>query len=211
MRNLTVIALATALSAIPALSGAQSRLEVQQGSRLWIEGTSTLHAWTCRTSELKAAFELGGTADAIPGAGALSKVAVDVPVKSMKCGKGKMDENMYKALKANEFPSIDYKLVSYELLPGATKDSAMIRTAGTLTIAGVTKQISMDVTTRRDADLITSTGSTQMLMTDFGIKPPVVMAGMLKTGNKITVSFDIRTNVTPLVAAAWDAAVAGSR
>lgn len=88
----------------------------------------------------------------------------------------------------------------------------MLRTVGKLTIAGTTREIIMDVrATRGNGNLLSGTGTVELLMTDFGIRPPVVMAGLLKTGNKITVGFELRTHLTPVVAAAWDAVVADRR
>jgi polyisoprenoid-binding protein YceI len=207
MRILTTITLAGAILAAPA--GAQNRLDLLEDSRLWIEGTSTLHDWKCSTGKLAASVELNSGGNSVLGAGSLSKVNVTVPVKSLACGKDKMDENMFKALKADDFPTITYKLVRYDVLPGATKDSAAIRAVGHLTIAGATREIVMDVATRRSGSKdARGTGSVAFLMSDFGIKPPVVMLGMLKTGDRITVGFDIHTTLTPVVAAAWDAALA---
>ena len=44
-------------------------------------------------------------------------------------------------------------------------------------------------TQRRDAALVV-TGSLPLLMTDYGIKPPTAMLGMLTTDPKVTVSFE---------------------
>lgn len=211
MRNIPSIAIALTLAATS--TGAQgSRLELADGSRLWIDGTSTLHNWTCRTTDLRASVELGNGAASVLGVGALTRADVIVPVKTLRCGNAKMDRNMYKALKAEEFATVAYSLARYEMLSGATKDSVTIRTVGTLTIAGTPREITMDVRALRGAgEIVQGSGRIELLMTDFGIKPPVVMAGLLKTGNRITVAFDLRAQFTSPVAAAWDAAVAERR
>jgi hypothetical protein len=44
-------------------------------------------------------------------------------------------------------------------------------------------------TERRDGTLVVK-GQLPILMTDYGIKPPTAMLGMLKTDPKVTVSFE---------------------
>ena len=41
-----------------------------------------------------------------------------------------------------------------------------------------------------NASTITVIGEVSLLMTDYGIKPPTAMLGMLKTDPKITVTFE---------------------
>ena len=45
-----------------------------------------------------------------------------MPVKSLKCGHGAMDDNLYKALKADDTPEISYILATFEAAPGEAKD-----------------------------------------------------------------------------------------
>ena len=207
MRNISfaTIALLAAATTARAQSG---RLELLEGSSLSISGTSTLRKWSCKTTDLNSTLALGkGDIDPL-GAGKGARGEVDILVKSLKCGQKTMDQHMYKALKADEFATIGYTLGKYELLPGATQDSATLRTTGMLKIAGTSKEITMEVrVSRSEGNLVNANGSVQLLMTDFGVKPPVVMLGMLKTGNQITVSFDLRTHIAPIVAAALTAGV----
>jgi len=54
----------------------------------------------------------------------------------------------------------------------------------------------MSIKAERQSDgSATATGTQDVLMTDFGIKPPSFMLGTLKTGNKVVVSFKL--NATP--------------
>ena len=39
--------------------------------------------------------------------------------------------------------------------------------------------------------IITVRGKKKLLMTDYGIKPPTFMLGMLKTGNEVSVEFEV--------------------
>lgn len=208
MRTLSL--LVTTLFFATAASAQTGQLEIVEGSLLTIDGTSTVHAWTCRTTQLGATMEVNSAATGgLLGLAGLSKVSVTIPVRSLKCGHDRMDGNLYKAMKADEHPSIAYTLGHYELLPDGTRDSVTLRTTGSLTIAGTARAITMDVRASRlpEGNIVRGTGRIQLRMTSFGIQPPVVMLGMLKTGDQITVAFDLRTRLNAAVAAAWDAAV----
>ena len=59
-----------------------------------------------------------------------------------------------------------------------------------LRIAGVDREVAIDITTKRTGATLTVQGRLDLLMTDYGIKPPVAMLGMLKTDPKVTVTFE---------------------
>ena len=59
-----------------------------------------------------------------------------------------------------------------------------------LKIAGVEREVTLDLTTERNGTTLTVKGEVQLLMTDYGIAPPKAMLGMLKTDPKVTVTFE---------------------
>lgn len=203
-RYLTSLAL-TALLTIAGSAKAQSvRLAVGADSKLWIEGGSNLHDWSCKASAIDAAIDVDEAIIKSPSASLtlLKKVQVKVPVRNLKCGHGGMDNNLYKALKADESPEISYILATFEVVPGATSDSFTVKTVGALKIAGTEKNVDMDVTASRLADgSIRAEGSLPLLMTDFGLKPPTAMLGTLRTSNKVTVKFSLLVGPQTLTAA----------
>jgi polyisoprenoid-binding protein YceI len=190
-----------------AAAGAQetARVAVSPESKLWIEGTSNLHGWSCKATTLDAAVELDAAAAAQVNAAppkALKKVQVKVPVKSIKCGHGGMDDNLYKALKADETPDISYIMATFEAASGEAKDSFTLHTVGTLTIAGKENKVSMDVLATRLADgSVKATGMVPIKMTDFGIKPPTAIFGRLKTGDEVKVNFELSVGAKAIAAA----------
>src|SRR5439155_14045818 len=114
---------------------ATTRVAVGADSKLWIEGTSNLHDWSCKATALDAAIEVDAAAVqlAVAPPKLLKRVAVKVPVKSLKCGHGAMDDNVYKALKADETPEISYIMATFEATPGGASEFTL-HTVGTLTI-----------------------------------------------------------------------------
>ena len=59
-----------------------------------------------------------------------------------------------------------------------------------LQIAGVEREVAIDITTKRTGATLDGAGPVELLMTDYGIKPPIAMLGMLKTDPKVTVTFE---------------------
>jgi polyisoprenoid-binding protein YceI len=185
-----------------AAAQATARVAVAPESKLWIEGTSTIHDWTCKATTLDAAIDIDAAAPPFASAPPkmLKRVQVKVPVKSLKCGHGGMDDNLYKALKADSDPQISYIMASFEpAAEGATE--FMLHTIGTLTIAGKENKISMDVAAVRMPDgSVKATGTVPMKMTDFGIKPPTAVFGRIKAGDDIKVKFELTVGPKALAA-----------
>jgi polyisoprenoid-binding protein YceI len=185
-----------------ATAGAQTpdgvKLVVGPESELSFEGTSTLHAFHCKTTKLQVSASVDPTymeAKLSQMNRPLKSIEVVIPVKSLSCGNKGLEENMLKTLKADKFPEIRYQLSTYEIA-SAADNQVTLKSVGMLTVAGNQKQIEMIVKTERGADgKAVAVGTQSILMTDFGIKPPVFMLGALRTGNKIVVSFKL--NVAP--------------
>jgi len=190
-----------------AVAGGQetARIQVSPESKLWVDGTSNLHDWSCKATTLEAAVELDAAAAAqvtVAAPKMLKRVQVKVPVKSLKCGHGKMDDNMYKALKAEQFPEIKYVLSTYEVDKAkTTADGFAAITKGELTVAGQTKEIEIPITAlRKDGGSMRGEGAVALKMTDFGIKPPTAMLGALKTKDDIRITFNVLLDKSTVVA-----------
>lgn len=183
-----------------------AKVPVSPESKLWIDGTSSLHDWTCRTQAIDATIELDAKAAAelnTAPPSALRRVHVKVPVKSLKCGHGPMDNNLYKALNADATPEISYIMANFESAAGEAPTSFSLKTTGTLTISGSERPITMDVTATRLPDgSVKTTGTVPIKMTDFGIKPPTAMFGRIKTGDLVKVNFELTVAAKTITAAA---------
>jgi polyisoprenoid-binding protein YceI len=162
------------------------RLSLAPESKLWIEGTSTMHDWTCRVGQFSGSLEAASEAvEQIGSAG------VSVPVRGLECKNGTMNKKALEALKAKDHPSITYQLSRADL-QGVTSQEFELKTTGRLTIAGTTRDVAMTVKGKPLGDgSFRFTGSTPLKMSDFGIDPPTAMLGTMKTGNQIVVHFDV--------------------
>lgn len=205
--NLASVAMFALIASSATVAGAQgtARVAVAPDSKLWIEGTSNLHGWSCKATTLEAAIDLdAATASQIAVAPpkSLKRVQVKVPVKSIKCGHGGMDDNLYKALKADDSPDISYIMATFDAAPGEAKDSFTLHTIGTLTIAGKENNLTMDVLATRMPDgSVKATGVVPIKMTDYGIKPPTAIFGRLKTGDEVKINFELSVGAKAIAAA----------
>ena len=195
------------LAAIAGAAGAQetTRVAVAPESKLWIEGTSNLHGWSCKAEKLEASIDLDAVAAAelaTAAPKALKRVEVKVPVRSLKCGHGAMDDNLYKALNADASPDVSYILATFEAVPGDAKDTFTLKTVGTLTVSGKENKIEMTVVATRLPDgSVKATGMVPIKMTDYGIKPPTAIFGRLKTGDEVKVNFELMVGAKAIAAA----------
>ena len=164
-------------------------------STVKISGTSTLHPWAVEGSTINGSIDVAPEIAANPANAAswssdkAALVSVKIPVTDIKAEHDRMTRIMLEALKAKDFPEVRYEM-SKAIPDPATADAFVFKTEGKLTIAGVTRDVQMNVTATRGADQqYVLTGSVPIKMTDYGITPPVTMLGALKTGNDVTVSF----------------------
>jgi hypothetical protein len=188
-------------SAAPAQS---LQMTLKPDTKLVLAGSSNVHDWSCNSAAFVATVEVD-TAFARPFtdvARPINKVAVTIPIKTLKCGHKKMDNNMYEALNAEKFPEIRYTLTSYTVdLTTVTADAFVANTVGDLTVSGKTITVEIPVKTERQlGGTVRGTGAVNLKMTDFGIKPPVALLGTLRTRDKISISFNVLMDRSVVVA-----------
>lgn len=209
MKRIPLYAMATAMSLVlsATLPAQGLRMTIRPDSKLTLAGSSNVHDWACRTTTFVATVDVDAGFESSPWYAVerpITSVAVDVPVKTLKCGHGKMDSNMYKALRADSFPDIKYALTSYTVVKdSATADSFVAHTVGELTVSGKTINVEIPIkAVRQPSGGAVGTGSVKLLMTDFGIKPPVALLGTLRTKNQIEIAFEVLLDKGVVVALA---------
>jgi polyisoprenoid-binding protein YceI len=188
----TTIALASA-PALIAWTAANVTVRVQPAARLWVSGTSTVRAFECGAKTFEAAIEATApsmVADVLAGQQSVTTVELKVPVAQLDCRNDKMNEHMLKALKAKEFAEVLFRLDSYAL--ERTGDGTHARLNGTLSLAGVSKPITMTAVVTPGADgALRVVGAYPLKMTEYGLQPPKLMLGALKVNELVTVNFDL--------------------
>jgi len=188
----TLLALAIVVPASGAWTVANELLVLQPQSRLWIDGTSSIRSFSCKAGEVNAVVEASGP-NAIPqlltGDKGVKTVRVTVPAEQLDCGNGKMNEHMRNAIKLAEYKSIEFRLTDYDVARSADGIAGTIN--GTLLLGGVTKPITMKAEGKAEGGMIHVTGTYDLDMTEYGLKPPTLMFGRIKVGQTVKVNYDL--------------------
>ncbi len=173
------------MSAVFAVLSAAGQANYRQSgtSNVSIAGTSTMHDWTMASTgaNYNAIFEVN--ADGIPTK--LSIVTFTLPAESLKSQEKAMDKNAYKSLNTDKYKDITFHLTAAKIT-GKT-----ITCNGNLTIAGATKPVEVDVAYEAKNGTLVCKGSKKIKMTEFKVEPPSFMFGTIKTGDEITITFDV--------------------
>jgi polyisoprenoid-binding protein YceI len=164
---------------------AQIKYQATDNIHSSVSGTSTLHDWNMKTSagQCKATFTLNASNELTD----LTNLSLSIPAASLKSKSKSMDKNAYKALKTKDNKSITFDLISATLSANGT-----ITCMGTLSIAGKSINTQLIAVAKSNANkTIGITGSKKISMKEFNMVPPTFMLGTIKTGNDITLSFDL--------------------
>jgi len=138
-----------------------------------IHGTSTLHDWKMVSDQTDVVFDNNGSK--------ITKLSVSVQIKTLKSGDDGLDEKAYDTLKIDRNNVITFKMTEADLTAG--------------TIKGVFKVLDKERTQTLKPDVLTLdhiAGNFKVKMTDFGLEVPSVMFGAIKSGDEVTVKYDIK-------------------
>jgi polyisoprenoid-binding protein YceI len=167
---------------------AQTYKMVPKISVVKILGTSSVHNWESSTDQINGDMVLA--TDGKSGK-QIQSLVVKVPVKSIKSGKGLMDSKTYDAFESDKNPLITFQMTEISSVKLIGKD-VETTVAGNLTMAGNTKKITIKSTGKVLADgSFQFKGSVPLKLSEFKMKSPTAMMGMLKTGDAVTINFDV--------------------
>ena len=174
-----------------------------------IEGTANMiHThWQVESPLIGGYIEAGPGFPTEPGQAATpgkvqAKAEVFIMVRSLKSVKEDgtpydeaMDKVMYEHLKADTDPKarILYHLNDLTLKEAPkSKDAPYVFEAkGDVIVAGVTNQVTTPINVLPQGDKkLKITGTGVVKMTDFKMQPPTALAGALKTGDEVKLSFE---------------------
>lgn len=155
----------------------QETYKMSEGSRIWVEGTSTLRDWKVEVVNFTGTI----TTDA---AGEVSDINLTMEVKTMESGRGPdMNGKVYKALLSDQYPQMTFRGKK------ATPQDGDIGASGTLTVAGVAKEILVSATGSLTSGHLT--GQHKMKFSDFNVEPPSALFGTIVCHDDLVVSFDL--------------------
>ena len=177
-----------------AASGEKKRYTISQGSRLYLTGTSNVNAFTCDCED-----QYNGQVLEVERNGGYARfhnVSLLLKSKNFDCHNRKIDSDMQKALKADQFPHIKIALIDTwqnpKCLDGACTDWFDVQANVNITITNVTKMQSIPAKAKiLGPNRFQLRGENAVQMSAFGITPPEAMFGMIKVNDWISFHFDL--------------------
>jgi hypothetical protein len=221
LRTLFAANIALLLAVTCAVRAAEmTRFDARSGSKVRIEGTSTMHDWQMEGKLIGGFISVGPNFPTEPGQTVQpgkveAHVEAFIPARSLQSLKkdGKpystsMDDIVYDKLKEPTNKKILYYLTELVLKePAKSKEAPYVfDSKGDLVVAGVTNNISMPVNVLPLGDKkLKITGNTTVKMTSFGIEPPApkLAMGAIKTGDdvKVIIDWTVAQRAAPAAAA----------
>jgi len=144
-------------------------LPLSAQSTLILEGSSNVNSWKCESSTVE-----------------VSELGLRIPVKTIRCGNRQMERDLFRALHAESYPSIDFRFIDM------TRDAEHATIHGNLSLAGTTRPIAIDASVQPlGHGRMRMQVRLSLRMTDFHITPPKALFGMIKAKNDLVVTFDL--------------------
>jgi polyisoprenoid-binding protein YceI len=160
-------------------------------SKLTIFGTSNLHDWDMKAERLSGVATFKMEAGKLTG---VDKLNLVVDSESLKSGKSGMDKNAYAALNTKSHKTINYTLTRVNKVIDTGNNTYTIETTGNLRIAGETKQVPVAFTAKVSGNTVTLSGKVNLNMTHYKIDPPRALMGTVRTGEEVTIDFEVLYN-----------------
>lgn len=157
------------------------------GSRVWLEGTSTVRGFTCEAGRIDGGVTGERAATIADLQSAVQAANLAIPVATLDCGNRTMNGHMYKALEVEDHPFINYRHSSHQVAANGA-----VTMNGTLTIAGGSQQVRLTgQVTEQSAGVMKVAGRYELKMTDYGVRPPTLMMGTMKVHDPVTVHYEL--------------------
>jgi polyisoprenoid-binding protein YceI len=155
-----------------------------------IEGQSTLHGWRVSAGAATVTAEVSGGISGLLyeiSEGGLKGLDLVLGVDSLTSTEGSgMDKNMHRTLESDKFPAISFSLKSYRLA-GMT-----VTAQGDLDIHGQTKAVTLTGLLESEGRGLSLKGSYPLLMSDYGVKPPVMMFGTIHVADQVKILYSFK-------------------
>jgi len=172
----------------------KKRFLIEDGSKLYLQGTSNVNSFTCHCEDQypRQVLEI----DRNGGYARFKNADLVLKSKNFDCHNRKIDVDMQKALRTDQYPHIRVALLdtwqNENCLNGQCKDWFPIQAKVNITITNVTKEESISAQAKIiGPNRIQLQGEKALKMSAFGVDPPKAVFGMIKVNDWITFHFDL--------------------
>ena len=149
-----------------------------------IGGTTNVHNFESKVTTASGEIVINGEKK-------VQSFSVEIPVKGIKSKESLMDTKTYEAFNAEKNPTISFKSVDVTTLT-VTGSDINVTVVGNMTIAGVTRKVTLTSAGKIvKPGVYEFKGTIPVKMTDYKMKPPTAMLGMMKVGDDIKLKYTV--------------------
>jgi len=173
----------------PAILHAQS-YTTNGAAKIEVVGTSNIHDWTLTSSYGTCTSTVGTDGSGIITN--MTNLGFTMTVTNLKSTHGgTMDNNAYKAMAADKYPTIKFNSTSVTVKSNGGGNYS-ITAPGKLSISSGSKDVTLVATGKMNADKSISVNGTYALVTtDYNVKPISIMLGAIKTSANVTINYTL--------------------
>ncbi|MCC7245440.1 MAG: YceI family protein [Saprospiraceae bacterium] len=175
---------------------------IERESKLYLNGSTNVNHFTCHCEDRfnRQMF----TVEKRSNQANFTNTGLQIRSDNFNCRNRKIEADMEKALKANQFPNIKISLLETKqdvrCLDPNFRDWFDVQAKVSITITNATKTETIQARARCEGNnRFRLIGKTDLRMSNFGVAPPEAMFGMIKVNDDITFNFDLVVLVEDLL------------
>ncbi len=148
-----------------------------------INGTTNVHNFETKVTQASGELVINDKK--------VQSFSVEIPVKGIKSNEKLMDTKTYEAFNAEKNPMIFFKSTEVNSLK-VDGSEISVSVTGNMTIAGVTRKVTLAATGKVvRPGVYEFKGNIPVKMTDYKMKPPTAMMGVMKVGDDIKLKYSV--------------------
>lgn len=121
---------------------------------------------------------------------------MELDLSNFDCHNPIMTADLRKTLKAKTFPHLTINFLSLSKYPDAKEKSGAITGKVNIELAGATKQFDVDYKFMSNGtNTLLLVGTRSLNFSDFNIKPPRKLGGIIQTNNQLEIQFNLQLKV----------------
>jgi len=163
---------------------------ISESSSLSVNGTTNINKFTCDIPSYDQTDTLmlsrGNKEIILSG-------DIRLKIQSFDCHNSMMTHDLRKTLKEKEYPRLHIKFLSLSEIPELTTKPSLVTGMVDIELAGATKRFLVNYQVSTDGQKnIHLLGARDVNFSDFNLIPPRKLGGMIKTNDKLSVTFHLK-------------------
>ena len=154
-----------------------------KSSTITISGTTNVHPYTTTSTQASGELTVSNNQP--------TALSVTIPVKSIINGERLMDKKTHETFNEPKNPLISFTMSEVKSI--TTSDAGInVTVSGVLAMAGASKTVTLEAKGKEvKPGTYTFEGSLPIKMSDYKMKAPTAMMGIMKVGDQVTVNYNV--------------------